>query len=146
MILSEYDRRWAEVRFYQFCIETYTVRHKTIDIINYAETICNLGDANWQTIRNTIQVMMNDTYYQASKRELILLADVKGLSTVQIGKYLNMTRQGVSKYINTHKELFTPLPRCGIDEDCELIKFLNTLDKFNPVGSYGNGTTNESTI
>ena len=142
MILSEYDRRWAEVRFYQFCTETYAARHKTIDIINYAETICNLGEANWKTIRNTIQVMMSDTYYQATKRELILLGNAEGLTTVQIGHYVNMTRQGVSKYINQHKELFTPLPRCGIDVDCEIVKFLKTLDQFHPIGSYGNGTIN----
>lgn len=113
-----------------------------MDIINYAETICGLGEANWQTIRTAIQTMMNDTYYQASRRELIILASMKGLSTVQIGNYLSMTRQGISKYLNTHKETFTPLPRCGIDVDCELVKFLQTLDQMQNIGSYGNGTIN----
>lgn len=142
MILSEYDRRWAEVRFYQFCIETYALRHNTMDLINYAETICSLGEADWQTVRTTIQTMLNDTYYQASKRELIILGNLKGLSTVQIGGYLNMTRQGISKYLNSNKETFTPLPRCGIDIDCELVKFLQTLDQIQSIGSYGNGTIN----
>ena len=142
MILSEYDRRWVEIRFYQFCIETYARRHNTMDIINYAETICSMGEADWQAIRSTIQAMMNDTYYQASKRELILIAERKGMSTVQIGKYLNMTRQGISKYINIHKDTFTPLPRCGIDIDHELVKFLQTLDQIHEIGYYGNGTIN----
>lgn len=142
MILSEYDRRWAEVRFYQFCIETYKSRHKTIDIINYADAICELGEANRNTIRKIIQTMLNDTYYQASKRDIMLLGHLKGLSTVQIGTYLGMTRQGVSKYIKSNLDMYTPLPRCGIDEDCEIIKFLHTLDKINNIGSFGNGTIN----
>ena len=142
MILSEYDRRWAEVRFYQFCSETYQTRRKTIDIINYADAICDLGDADKKQIRKIIQTMLNDTYYQSTKRDVILLSHLKGLSSVQIAEYLDMTRQGVRKYINTNLELYTPLPRCGIDEDCEIVKFLQTLDRLNKVGSYGNGTIN----
>lgn len=142
MILSEYDRRWVEVRFYQFCAETYKIRRKTIDIINYADAICDLGDADKNRIRKLIQTMLNDTYYQSSKRDIILLSHIKGLSSVQIAEYLNMTRQGVRKYINNNLELYTPLPRCGIDDDYEIVKFLKTLDNLNSAGRYGNGTIN----
>lgn len=146
MILSEYDRRWAEVRFYQYCTEMYEYRHQAIDILDYADMICKLGDVDSITIKTLIRTMLNDTYYQATKREIILLGEVEGLSTVQIGHYLNMTRQGISKYINTHKELFSPLPRCSIDDDYEIIKFLNTLDKIRDIGSLGNGTTDKKAI
>lgn len=142
MILSEYDRRWVEIRFYQFCAETYKIRRKTIDIINYADAICDLGDADKNRIRKLIQTMLNDTYYQSSKRDIILLSHIKGLSSVQIAEYLNMTRQGVRKYINNNLELYTPLPRCGIDDDYEIVKFLKTLDNLNSAGRYGNGTIN----
>lgn len=142
MILSEYDRRWVEIRFYKFCAETYDSRRKTIDIINYADAICELGNADKNRIRKIIQTMLNDTYYQASKRDIILLGHLKGLSTVQIGEYLNMTRQGVSKYIKSNLELYTPLPRCAIDDDYEIVKFLETLDRLSTIGRFGNGTIN----
>lgn len=142
MILSEYDRRWAEVRFYQFIAETYEVRHNIADITTYADAICNMGDADNTTIKSLIKTMLSDTYYTSSRRDLILLAHKKGLSTVKIGNYLDITRQGVSKYIKAHIDNYDPLPRCGIDEDYELIKFLKTLDNFNSIGNFGNGTIN----
>ena len=86
--------------------------------------------------------MLSDTYYQASKREIILIGSVKGLTAVKLGKYLNMTRQGVNKYIKTNLDTFTPLPRCSIDDDHEIIKFLETLDKLKEIGTLGYGTTN----
>ena len=146
MILSEYDRRWAEIRFYQYCIEMYEYRHQAIDILDYADMVCNLGDINSTTIKTLIRTMLNDTYYQATKREIILLGDIEGLSSVQIGNYLNMSRQGVNKYVRTHKELFSPLPRCSIDDDYEIVKFLNTLDRLKEIGTLGYGTTNEKAV
>lgn len=142
MILSEYDRRWAEIRLYQFCIETYDLRQQSIDIFDYTDTICKLGDIDITTIKTIIRTMLSDTYYQASKREIILIGSVKGLTAVKLGKYLNMTRQGVNKYIKTNLDTFTPLPRCSIDDDHEIIKFLETLDKLKEIGTLGYGTTN----
>lgn len=146
MILSEYDRRWAEVRFYQYCTEMYKYRHQSIDILDYADAICLLGDIDSTAIKTLIRTMLNDTYYQATKREIILLGEKEGLSTVQLGKYLGVSRQSISKYITTNKNLFTPLPRCSIDDDYLIIKFLNTLDKLKEIGNLGYGTTNKETI
>ena len=146
MILSEYDRRWVEVRFYQFISETYELRHKSIDILTYADAICEIGSLDKQKIKQIIRTMISDTYYQSTKRELILLAHIKGLTTVQIANYIGITRQGVSKFIKSNLDNYTPLPRCGIDEDCEIIKFLQTLDSLQNIGRFGNGTTDESSI
>lgn len=142
MILSEYDRRWAEIRLYQYCVEIYKIRHQSIDIFDYTDLICGYCDLNKTEIKTLIQTMLSDTYYKASKREIILIGNVKGLSTVQLGNYLNMTRQGVSKYIKTNEATFTPLPRCNIEDDHKIIKFLDMLDQLRNVGSLGNGSIN----
>lgn len=134
MILSEHERRWAEIRFYQYCVNVYAIRHKTIDIVEYTETVCNLGDANSKTVKKLIGVMLNDTYYQSTRREIILLAHMHGYSDKRIAEELNMTKQGVNKYIHQNLKSFTPLPRCGIDEDTELVKFIETLDKLETIG------------
>jgi hypothetical protein len=142
MILSEYDRRWAEIRLYQFCIEVYQVRHQSIDIFDYTDLICDFGNISKTDIKTLIQVFLSDPYYKASRREIIIIGDIKGLSTVQLGNYLNMTRQGISKYLKTNKDLFTPLPRCSVEDDRKIITFLNTLDKLRSIGSLGDGTFN----
>ena len=142
MILSEYDRRWAEVRLYEFCRETYAIRHKSIDIMDLAGIICDLGDINATAIKTIIRTMMNDTYYQSSRREIILLGHIKGLSSSELGEYLNMTRQGVSKFVRTNLNTYTPLPRLSIDDDCIIMGFLDALDKLKAIGTLGYGTTN----
>ena len=134
MILSEYQRRWAEVRFYQYCVKVYEIRNKSIDIIEFTEAICNLGEANFKTMKKLIGVMLNDTYYQSTKRDLILLAHMHGKTDREISEIIGMSRQGVHKYIDTNLETYIPLPRCGIDEDTELVKFLETLDKIKNIG------------
>lgn len=146
MILSEYDRRWAEVRFYEFCKETYALRKRSIDILDYADMICNFGDLDAQSIKVIIRQMMSDTYYRASKREIILLGHMQGMSTVALGNYLEMTRQGISKYLKSNLDTFTPLPRCNIEDDHLIIKFLQTLEKIKTIGSLNNGTTNKEPV
>lgn len=141
MILSEFDRRWAEIRLYQYCTDTYALRKQSIDIMDYTDTICKFAEIDAHTIKTIIRTMLNDTYYQASKREIILIGTLKGLSTVELGKYLNMTRQGVSKYIKQNMDTFTPLPRCNVEDDHAIIKFLQTLDKLKDIGRLGYGTT-----
>lgn len=134
MILSEYDRRWAELRMYQFCAETYEIRHKSIDILNYADTICEIGNIDAKPIKTIIRTMLTDTYYQSSKRDIILCGYKRGISTSKLGDYLGMTRQGIRKYINANLDNYTPIPRCGIDEDHKIVEFLNILDRVSKVG------------
>ena len=142
MILSEYDRRWAEVRLYEFCRETYDLRNQSIDILDYAELICSFGDADASVIKTIIRTIIGDTYYKSSKREIILLGHLKGFSATYLGNYLNMTRQGIHKYIKTNLSTYTPLPRLSIADDYEIIKFLDTLDKLKNIGTLGYGTIN----
>lgn len=142
MILSEYGRRWAEVRFYQFLVETYELRHKSIDIVNIADTICELGDANPNRIRALMNTMLNDTYYRPSKREIILLGKKEGMSTLQIADYMKTSRQAIAQYIKRNDDIFSPLPRCQIDDDYEIVKFLQTLEKIHGIGTLGHGTIN----
>lgn len=142
MILSEYDRRWAEIRLYQYCVDLYKVRHQSIDIFDCVNMVCDFGNIDKNILKPLIQTMLGDTYYQASKREIILIGHAKGLSAYYIGKYIGMSRQGVTQYIERNKDLFTPMPRCSIDNDHIIVKFLQTLDNLRKIGSFGDGTIN----
>lgn len=146
MILSEYDRRWAEIRLYQYCIEVYNVRHQSIDIFDCIDMVCEFGNVDKKIIKPLAQAMLSDTYFQATKREMILIGNIKGLAANHIGKYIGMSRQGVTQFIERNKDTFTPLPRCNIDDDYEIVKFLQTLEKLRKLGSFGDGTINESAI
>lgn len=134
MILSEHTRRWAEVRLYHFCQDTYNFRHKSIDIMEMAEAIAKYGGADVKTIKNVITRMLNDTYFQATERETILLAHLHNRRAVDIANYIGISRQSVHKFIRTNLETFTPIPRCEIREDQEIIKFLNALDSLKGIG------------
>ena len=142
MILSEYDRRWAEIRLYTFCIKVYELRNKSIDIMDMVELVCSIGDIDQSKIKPIIQAMLSDTYYQATRREIILIGTAKGISANQLGKYLEISRQGVTQYIDRNKELFTPLPRCNIEDDYAIINFLKSLEKIIDTGKMGYGTIN----
>ena len=142
MILSEYDRRWAEIRIYQYCLDIYKVRQKSIYIFDCVNIICDFGEINPQELKPLIQTMLNDTYYQPTKREIILIGHAKGLAANYLSKHVGMTRQGVTQFIDRNKDLFTPLPRCSLDNDYLIVKFLSTLDKLRKLGSLGDGTTN----
>ena len=142
MILSEYDRRWAEIRLYHFCLDMYRIRNKSIDIMDMVNMVCEISEIDSSAIKPIIQTMLTDTYYKSTKREIILIGSKKGLSAYSMGKLLGMTRQGVSKYLNRNEEEFSPLPRLNIDDDRLIIKFLITLDKLKDVGQLGYGTFN----
>lgn len=142
MILSEYDRRWAEIRLYHFCLDVYRIRNKSIDIMDMVNMICDIGDIDSSAMKPIIQTMLTDTYYQSTKREVILIGAKKGLAANSISKWLGMSRQGVAKYLNRNEEEFTPIPRLNIDDDHLIVKFLITLDKLKDVGKLGYGTFN----
>lgn len=134
MILSEHTRRWAEVRLYQFCTGIYNYRNKTVDIYEVANTIALLGNADPNIIKKIINSMLNDTYYQATRRETILLAHLHSRKTSEIADYMEVSKQAINKYIRANLETFTPIPRCEIKEDQEIIKFLNALDSIKGIG------------
>lgn len=104
--------------------------------------VCDFAELKSTEIKALAQVMLSDTYYKATRREIILIGDVKGMSANSISKYLNMSRQGVTKFIHTNKSRFTPLPRCSIEDDYKIIQFLKTLEKLRKLGSLGDGTIN----
>lgn len=141
MILSEYDRRWTEIRLYQFCLDVYKWRQQSIDIFDCVDLICDLGNIDASKLKPLIQVMLNDTYYQATRREIIMIGHAKGLSANKIAGYLDTHRQTVQQYLNRNDELFTPLPRCSIENDNLINDFLKVLDKLKDLGKLGYGTT-----
>lgn len=141
MILSEYDRRWAEIRLYQFCMDIYQIRQQSIDIIDIINMVCDLKDIDTNKIKPIVQAMLSDVYYQPSKREIILLGTAKKISANKLGKYIGMSRQGVAQYIGRNKEMFNPIPRFNIDDDHNIIAFMESVDTLKKIGQLGYETT-----
>ena len=103
--------------------------------------ICEFGEIDTHQLKPLLQTMLNDTYYQPSKREIIMIGTAKGYSANYLSKYVGMSRQGVTQFIERNKDTFTPLPRCGLDDDYLILKFLQTLEKIRKIGSLGDATT-----
>lgn len=139
MILYDHERRWAEVKFYRFLIDVFSIRQKTIDIIHYIDLVCDLYDISHQVIRKVINIMLSQDYYSLAKKDLIILSREHGLSGAAIGRYVGMTGQGVNKYIKAQGEDYTPAPHFYIEEDREIIKFLEALEKLKKLGQIEDG-------
>lgn len=136
MILSEHERRWVEVRFYHFMMDLYRVRNKSVDIVDVVECICVIGRLNLQLIKKVVNMMLSDQYYQPQKREIILLGHLHHIAHRDLGKYLGISRQSVFRYVQANLDTYTPIPRCDIDADIELDKFIKTWDKVRKAGLY----------
>ena len=108
--------------------------------------ICDMADINSNDIKVLAQAFLSDTYYKATRREIIIIGNTVGITSSQLGSYLDMTRQGVNKYLRTNKTTFTPIPRCNIEDDYKIVTFLKALDKFRQLGRLGDGAINESTV
>lgn len=134
MILSEHERRWYEVKLYHTIIDIYEIRDKMIDVVDVIEAICALGNAKTGTLKRVVNNIVDSPYYRPFKREIVLLAHLQGYGAQAIADYTHMTRQAVYKIINKEMESYVPLPRFSVDEDYEIKKFLDTLDKLKKVG------------
>jgi hypothetical protein len=134
MILSEYQRRWDEIRLYYFIKDVFQMRKDTMDVVTAAEAICNLGDAKLSVIRQVITKILNDPYFIPYKTEIIILGHIQGVSDAKIAEIMGITRQGVYKHIKKNAEEYEPYPKCSIDESYEINKFLTTLNKLKNIG------------
>lgn len=134
MILSEYTRRWYEVRFYYFCLDIYQHRHNILDIIYAIEAICQIGDVEVKDIKRLTTGMINDPYYKPNQIELVLLANMHGIKTKEIADYLGITKQAVNEYMRRHKPDFYPTPRYSLNEDIIFGKFLEQIDVIKKAG------------
>ena len=102
-------------------------------------------DIDADRIKPIVRVMLSDTYYQSSKREIILLGTSMKIPANQIAKYLNVSRQNIAQYIERNKELYLPQPRCNIEDDYLIFEFMEAVEKFKEIGKIGklkNGTIN----
>lgn len=133
-MLSEHKRRWVEIQLYLFCIELYNKRRKTIDIIDVIEILCRFGEVNFQTIKTIINSMLNDTYYQPHRREIILLGHLNKISDRELGSHLNLSRQAIHKYVQTELDTFTPVPRCNPNDDHEIAKLIDAIQYLKKAG------------
>lgn len=144
MILSEYERRWVEVKFYHFMTDLYAIRNKTVDIIDVIEMVCQIGKLNTNLIKKVANGMLSDTYYQPNRREILLLGHLHKISNEDLGNYIGISRQNAWKYIKNNIDNYVPIPRCQPDTDAELEKFLKVWSKIRSAGLYVN--TDENTI
>lgn len=134
MILSEHTRRWLEVRFYQFCADIYKFRHKTIDIINVIETICQMSGTSFSSMKALTGPMLNDPYYQPTREEFVVLANLHGIKTREIANYMKRSPQAINEMLRTHKNSYYPSPRLSIDQDKVLSQFMDAADKIKKAG------------
>lgn len=134
MILTDFHRRWVEIRFYYFCYDIYKIRKDLLDVVYLVESISQIGTCKTSVLKTVAGKMLSDPYYMPLENEMIMAAYKNDYPMQAIASYLNKTRQAIYKIVNRDKDKFAFIPKCDIDEDEQLVKFLETLDKFKKAG------------
>ena len=134
MILNDLTRRWYEVKFYYYCLDVYHIRKDMLDVMGIVEAIAQIGKFNTIAIKQLAGKMISDPYYLPLKDELVLLCAIQNYTQKEIAKLTGRSQQSISYIIRTKKDIYTPYPRFDIDEDNEIVKFMDLLDVFKKVG------------
>ena len=134
MILNDLTRRWYEIKFYYDCLDVYHIRNDMLDVMGIIEAIAQIGKLNTITIKQLAGKMISDPYYLPLQDELILLCAIQNYTQKEIAKLTGRSQQTISYIIRTKKDIYTPYPRFDIDEDNEIVKFLDLLEVFKKVG------------
>lgn len=134
MILTDFKRRWAEIRFYYFCYDIYKIKKNMLDVVYVVEAISQIGTFKVSQIKTIAGKMLSDPYYMPVENEMIMAAYINEYPMANIAAYLHKTRQYVYKVVNRDKEKFAFIPKCDIDEDEQLVKFLDLLDLLKKAG------------
>ena len=134
MILTDFKRRWAEIRFYYFCYDIYKIKNNLVDVIYVIEAISQIGNFKISKIKTVAGKMLSDPYYMPLENEMIMAAHKNDYPMANIATYLNKTRQYIYKVVNRDKDKFAFIPKCDIDEDEQIVKFLGLLDTLKKAG------------
>ena len=134
MILTDFHRRWAEIRFYYFCFDVYKIKKNLLDVVYLVESISQLGNCKVSLLKTVAGKMLSDPYYMPVENEMILAAYKNNYPIADIASYLNKSRQAIYKIVKRDDEKFAFIPKCDIYEDEQLVKFLELLDTFKKAG------------
>lgn len=134
MILTDFKRRWAEIRFYYFCYDIYKINKNMLDVVYVVEAISQVGEFKISLIKNIAGKMLSDPYYMPVENEMIMAAYKNEYSMSTLAKYLHKSRQYIYKVVNRDEEKFAFIPKCEINEDAQIVKFLDLLDIIKKAG------------
>lgn len=134
MILTDEKRCWAEIRFYILCYDIFQQRKDMMDVIYFIEAIAQLGAFKQQQVKNASGKLLSDPYYMPLRAEIIVHAVENGVTQRFLAKKFKISQARISKLYNAKKELYTSRPKLDIDEDNEIIKFLDLVDIFKKAG------------
>ena len=105
-----------------------------MDVIYVIEAISQIGNFKISKIKTVAGKMLSDPYYMPLENEMIMAAHKNDYPMANIATYLNKTRQYIYKVVNRDKDKFAFIPKCDIDEDEQIVKFLGLLDTLKKAG------------
>jgi hypothetical protein len=121
------EHRWAEIRFYYFCIGLYLRRHDLLDVTNAIEAFCNLEDIPQISLRNLAVKVVTDYTYVPNENEVIYLARKHGYSLTDMAKWTGTSRRNICYKIK-NLENFTVYLRHTEPEREQIIQLLEIMD------------------
>ena len=105
-----------------------------LDVVYAVETISQIGTFKVSMLKTIAGKMLSDPYYMPVENEMIMAAYTNEYSLAAIAKYLHKSRQYIYNVIHRCENKFAFIPKCEINEDEQLVKFLDLLDIFKKAG------------
>lgn len=134
MILTDPKRRWAEIRFYLFCYDIFQERKDMMDIVYCIEAMAQLNTFKQRPVKSAAGKLLGDPYYVPLRDEVIILANKNGMSQRDLAKKFKLTPMQINRIIKNKQDVFSYNPQLDIDEDEQIIKFLDALDIIKKAG------------
>lgn len=135
MILSEQQRRWAEIRFYYFCLDVYHIRNNMIDVILMIEVISQIAELDFHMLKGIAGKILGDPTYLPHRDEAVSLAYAMGLSKLEIHNQFNVSRSTIDTILKSERNrIHVPYPQFELKEDEVLYKFTNVFQKIKEAG------------
>lgn len=105
-----------------------------LDVVYAVETISQIGTFKVSLLKTIAGKMLSDPYYMPVENEMIMAAHMNEYSIAALSKYLHKSRQTIYDVIKRCENKFAFIPKCEINEDEQLVKFLELLDTFKKAG------------
>lgn len=135
MILSEQARRWAEIRFYYFCLDLYHIRHNMIDVILIIEVVCQIAELDFKTLKTLAGKIIGDPVYLPHRDEVVSLAYAMGIKKSNIHNFFEISKNTINTILNSKRnQIHTPYPQFTLQEDELMYRFCEVFQKVKEAG------------
>ena len=128
-------QRWLELKFYYFCLDIYEIRENFMDLITCIDALSNIGQFKVQKIRVIAANILKDIAFQPNREEIIILANMNGITYPKINKYTGVARPTYNQLLrDEQKNPRAFYPKLSLEDRKHIQQFMEIVAKVKGAG------------